>query len=190
MTILIAGVVLFVGVHSLAIVGLRERGVAMLGEGPWKGIYSLIALVGLVAMIYGYGAARMTPMVLYLPPVWTRHLALLLMVPVFPLIFAAYLPGRIRTFTGHPMMLGTIFWALAHLIANGMLADVVLFGGLLLWAVIERISLSMRPQRPIATAPAGPFNDIIALIAGLGTYTATLLWLHAWLIGIPPVVFG
>lgn len=184
---LIAGLVLFLGVHSASILGVRDRAVERLGEGAWKGLYSLASAIGLGLIVWGYAAARTTPTVLWLPPVWTRHLALLLMVPVFPLLLAAYLPGRIRTATRHPMLLSVKIWATAHLLANGMLADVLLFGGFLAWAVADRISLRRRTQRPVPVAPATPLNDAIAVGVGLAVYVATLMKLHLWLIGVPPL---
>jgi uncharacterized membrane protein len=110
--------------------------------------------VGFALLCYGFGLARRSPVVLYVPPYWLRHVTFLFMLPVFPLLFAAYLPGRIRTATKHPMLAAVKFWAFAHLLANGMLADVLLFGGFLAWAVLDRISLKRRPQT-IVTAPPG-----------------------------------
>jgi uncharacterized membrane protein len=192
MTILIFGLVLFLGVHSVAIVApeWRARMIERLGENKWKGVYSLIAIVGFVLLIYGYGEARQQPVVLYAPPFWTRHVAALLMLPVFPLLFAAYLPGRIRTTLKHPMLAAVKLWALAHLIANGMLADVLLFGGLLAWAVADRISLKRRPPKPTPAAPPGRANDLIAVVGGLIVYVVFALWLHSLLIGVPVAVPG
>src|ERR1700688_706034 len=146
MSLLIVGLVLFLGVHSVAIVAptLRARTIQALGEGAWKGLYALVSLVGFVLICYGFGLARQAPVILYSPPTWLRYVALILMVPVFPLLVAAYLPGRIKTAAKHPMLAAVKFWALAHLLANGTLADVVLFGGFLAWAVIDRISLKKR----------------------------------------------
>src|SRR5580658_7138548 len=146
MTILIAGLVIFLGIHSIAIVapGFRGHASQRLGENAWKGIYSLISLLGFVLIVYGFGLARQSPVVLYTPPQWLRHAAFLFMLTVFPLLFAAYLPGRIKTAAKHPMLAAVKFWAFAHLLANGMLADVLLFGGFLAWAVLDRISLQKR----------------------------------------------
>ena len=138
-------------------------------------------------LVYGYGVARQSPVVLYTPPTALRHLTLLLMLPVFPLLLAAYLPGRIKTAAKHPMLVATKLWALSHLLANGNLADVLLFGGFLAWAVADRISLKHRPERPLRTAPPGRWNDLIALVAGLAIYLVFLLWGHAWLIGVSPL---
>lgn len=188
MTTLIAGLVLFLGIHSLSIINepLRNRLQSSLGEGPFKGLYSVIALIGLVLIVVGYGAARLEPTVLYTPPGWLRHLAMLLLIPVFPLLFAAYLPGRIKTTLKHPMLVAVKLWALAHLLANGMLHDVLLFGTFLAWAVVDRISLKRRPQRATPTLPAGKANDIIAVVAGLTVYVVTVVWAHQWLIGVSP----
>ena len=140
MSLLILGLVLFLGVHSVSIVARpwRDGMVARLGEGPWKGLYSLVSLAGFVLIVYGYGLARQSPMVLYTPPLALRHGAMLLMLPVFVLLLAAYLPGRLQRAAKHPMLAATKFWALAHLLANGTLADVLLFGGFLAWAVADR----------------------------------------------------
>ena len=187
MIALVLGLVLFLGVHSASIVGLRERAVAVIGEGPYKGLYSLIAAVGLALTVVGYGLARQAPTVLYLPPVWTRHLALLLLLPVFPLLLAAYLPGRLRTAARHPMLAAVKLWALAHLLANGMLADLLLFGGFLTWAVVDRISLKRRPARAVPAAPASPLNDLLAVVGGLVLYGLFVWRLHAWLVGVAPI---
>jgi uncharacterized membrane protein len=182
---LVAGLVLFLGVHSVAIVapGLRARGFVRLGEGAWKGSYSLVALIGLALIVYGFSLARRSPVVLYSPPYWTHYLAAVLMLPVFPLLLAAYLPGRIRTAAKHPMLAAVKFWALAHLLANGTLADCLLFGGFLAWAVVDRISLKRRPAQAMRIAPPGRWNDAIALIGGLALYAWVIGWAHLAFIG-------
>jgi uncharacterized membrane protein len=190
MPLLILGLVLFLGVHSIAIVSppLRARTVHRLGEGVWKGLYSLISIVGFVLICYGFGAARQAPVILYSPPIWLRHLALLIMLPVFPLIFAAYLPGRIKTAAKHPMLAAVKFWALAHLLANGALADVLLFGGFLVWAVADRISVKRRPAlRVVRTAPPRAWNDAVAVVLGLAVYVLLIGWAHARLFGVSPI---
>src|SRR5262245_31904413 len=172
MSLLILGLVVFLGVHSIAIVApqWRDAQVAQRGERPWKGIYSVVSLVGFVLLVYGYGQARLAPVVLYTPPAALRHLALLLMLPAFVLLLAAYLPGRIKTAAKHPMLAAVKLWAVAHLLANGTLADVLLFGGFLAWAVADRISLKRRAPRAVPGAPAGRWNDAIALAGGLVLY--------------------
>lgn len=189
MTTLIIGLIIFLGVHSVSIAapGWRDTQVARFGEVPWKGIYAVIALIGLVLLITGYGAARQSPVVLYTPPAWLRHVNLLLMLPVFPLLIAAYLPGWISRTTRHPMLLAVKLWAFGHLLANGMLADVLLFGGLLAWAVIDRISLKRRSPRPVPHAPASRANDLIAVVGGLAIYLLFVWRAHLWLIGVSPV---
>ncbi len=189
MNLLILGLALFLGVHSVGILAptWRERMVARLGLMPWRGLYALISLVGFVLMAWGYGQSRLDPVGLYAPPIWTRHMALLLLVPIFPLLLATYLPGRISATVKHPMLTAVKLWALAHLLANGNLADVVLFGALLAWAVADRVSLKRRTMPPVPSAPAGKANDWIALVAGLALYVAFIGGLHLWLIGVSPL---
>ncbi len=187
MGLLVLGLVLFLGVHSAAIVApaLRERWRERLGPGPWRGLYALASLAGFVLLVYGYGVARQEPTVLYTPPFWMRHVTHLLMLPVFPLVFAAYLPGRIKARLQHPMLIGTMLWSIAHLLANGTLADVLLFGGFLVWAVADRWSFTQRPPQVIKTAPPSPGNDWIAVALGLVVYVVFGVWLHPLLIGVP-----
>ena len=191
MTLLIAGLVLFLGIHSIAIVApnLRASAVTRLGLNAWKGVYSLVAIAGFVLICIGYGEARISnPVWLWQPPQGMRHLALLLMLPVFPLLLAAYLPGRIRTAAKHPMLLATKLWALSHLLANGGLHDVLLFGGFLAWAVVDRISLKRRAVvTPPPSAPASRWNDLLAVLGGLALYVLFVGGLHRWLIGVSPV---
>lgn len=190
MIYLIAGLVIFLGVHSTAIFAprWRERRIRQLGESRWKGLYSIVAIVGLVLLIYGYGAARQDPVLLYAPPLWTRHATALLMLPVFPLLIAAYFPGRIQSALKHPMLVAVKLWAFAHLLSNGMLADVLLFGGFLAWAVADRASFRYRPKKDIPQAGAPSWrNDAIAVVVGLAVYVAFALWLHVRLIGVPVV---
>ncbi|MGB5539361.1 MAG: NnrU family protein, partial [Gammaproteobacteria bacterium] len=137
--------------------------------------------------IWGYGLARQDPVVLYLPPAWLRHVAMLLLIFMFPLLLATYLPGRIQAATKHPMLVATKLWALAHLLANGNLADVLLFGSFLTWAVVDRISLKRRPAQDVPALPASRFNDALAIVLGLALYAAFVFWGHGWLIGVPLV---
>lgn len=190
MIYLILGLVIFLGVHSVEIFSptFRSRTVARVGEHAYKGIYSLLSIVGFVLLVWGYGVARQDPILLYAPPVWTRHLAALLMLPVFPLLFAAYLPGRIKAAVKHPMLAAIKMWALAHLLANGMLADLLLFGGFLAWAVADRISVKRRAVvRPVPGSPPMKYNDLIAVLGGLGLYVVFVLWLHVRLIGVSAI---
>ena len=136
-------------------------------------------------MVYGFGVARQDPLVLYSTTSWSRAVAVVLMIPVFPLLFAAYLPGRLKALAKHPMLLATKFWALAHLLANGNLGDVLLFGSFLAWAVADRISLKRRVARPIPGPRATWLNDVIAVIGGLAVYALFILWGHGRLFGRP-----
>ncbi|MEO7207420.1 MAG: NnrU family protein [Steroidobacteraceae bacterium] len=185
---LVLGLVLFLGVHSISIVapGWRDRTAGRLGN-AWRGLYSLVTIAGLVLIIWGYGIARHNPVMLYTPPVWTQYVTAILMLPVFPLFLAAYFPGRIKAALQHPMLLGVMLWALAHLVATGMLANVVLFGGFLAWAFADRISFTWRTQRAIPTAPSMRLNDGIAIVAGLVFYVVFEHWLHARWIGVQPL---
>jgi uncharacterized membrane protein len=187
--VLIAGLIIFFASHSISIINdaWRHRVAARIGEGPWKGAYSIMSIIGVVLIIWGYGIARQTPEILYQLPHWLRHVAMVLMVPVFPLLLAAYLPGRIKTATKHPMLVGVKLWALAHLLVNGTSADVLLFGSFLAWAVIDRISLNLRAPLPTPSAAPGKHNDIIAIVGGLVLYFAFVFGLHNWLIGVAPL---
>lgn len=188
MTTLILGLVLFLGVHSVSIVapGWRDAMAARLGVWGWKAVYAIVAIAGFVLIIQGYAAARLTPVVVWVPPAVMRHVAATLMLPVFVLLLATYLPGRIKAAAKHPMLLATKFWALAHLLSNGMLADIVLFGAFLAWAVADRISLKRRPARPLPGAPASKLNDVIAVVGGLVLYGVFAMVLHARWIGVAP----
>jgi uncharacterized membrane protein len=190
MSLLIAGLVLFLGVHSVAIVSpaLRARAIHRMGEGAWKGLYALVSLAGFVLICYGFGLARQAPVILYSPPTWLRHVALVIMLPVFPLLIAAYLPGRIKTLAKHPMLAAVKLWAFAHLLANGSLADVLLFGGFLAWAVMDRISLKRRTVPPaLRIAPPSPWNDVIVVVFGLAIYALLIGWAHVRLFGVSPL---
>jgi uncharacterized membrane protein len=190
MTLLIAGLVLFIGTHSIRIFadGFRTRQIAKLGAGAWKGAYALVSLAGLVMIVYGYGMARADPLLLWLPPVWTRHVAALLTLPAFVLVVAAYVPGtRIKAAVGHPMALGVKIWALAHLIANDTLADVLLFGAFLAWAVAYYATMRRRDRNAGTRYPTGPLTrDLIAVTIGIAAWFAFAVWAHAWLIGVRP----
>ncbi|MGE3775237.1 MAG: NnrU family protein [Gammaproteobacteria bacterium] len=182
---LIVGLAIFLGIHSLSIVdrGFRNAMVAKLGLLPWKVLYSIVALIGFVLLVKGYGIARVDPIVLYQPPAWTRHLTMLLMLPVFPIFLSAHLPGRIKSTLKHPMLVATKLWAASHLLANGGLHDLLLFGGLLAWAVADRISVKRRDE-PAAVVNGKARNDVIAIVAGLGIYVLFVAWAHGAWIGV------
>jgi len=190
MTLLILGLVLFLGSHSLRIVAepWRVQRIAAVGATTWKGVIVAVSVLGFVLIVYGYGAARQEPVFLFAPPVWTRHLASLLTIPAFILLAAAFVPGtRIKRAVGHPMVLGVKFWALSHLLANGMLADVVLFGAFLVWAVVDYVAARRRDRAAGTVYPAGPLTrDLLAVGAGLVAWALFAFWLHRVLIGMAP----
>jgi uncharacterized membrane protein len=190
MTLLVLGLVLFLGVHSTRIVadGWRAETIARVGPLPWKAVYSILSIAGFVLLVIGYGIARQSPVVLYTPPVWTRHVAALLTIPAFILLAAAYVPGNaIKRAVGHPMVAGVKTWAIAHLIANGTLADVVLFGSILVWAIASFTAARRRDREAGTVYPSGPASrTVITVVAGLVAWAAFAFWLHRWLIGVAP----
>jgi len=190
MTMLILGLILFLGTHSVRIFAedWRGRQIARLGEQRWKGIHSLVSLAGFALLVWGYGLARAEPVLLWSPPVWTRHLAALLTLPAFILLVAAYVPGtRIKAAVKHPMVAGVKVWAFSHLIANGTLADVLLFGSFMVWAVVDYRSAKARDRAAGIRYVAGPVSrDVLAVVIGLVAWAAFALWLHGLLIGVRP----
>lgn len=190
MLLLILGLGLFLGVHSVGYAAprLRAAGIGRLGLSSWKILHALLSLVGFLLIVKGYVAARGDTVLFYAPPVWTRHLASLLMLPAFVLLVAAYVPGTwLKARFGHPMLLSTKLWALAHLLANGMLHDLLLFGSFLVWAVAGYV-ISRRRDRIAGrrTARAGWLRDAIALLIGVVLWAGFAMYLHARLIGIAP----
>ncbi len=192
MNILIAGLVIFLGLHSVRIVadGWRTRRLAQLGEGAWKGVYSVASIVGFGLICWGYGLARQQPMALWVPPVAMRHIAATLMLFSIVLLVAAYVPGNIiKAKLHHPMILGVKVWATAHLLANGNVADVLLFGSFLAWAVASFISARKRDRAAGTVYAAGrTAPTIVTVLLGLAVYGGFVTYLHKWLIGVP--VFG
>jgi uncharacterized membrane protein len=191
MTLLILGLLVFLGVHSLRIFadGWRSRRLARLGEMRWKGLYTLVSLLGFVMLCWGFGLARQQPVLLYVPPMALRHLNALFTLVAFVLIAAAYVPrNHLKAKFGHPMLLGVKAWAFGHLLATGMLRDVVLFGAFLLWAVVLFIVSRRRDRRTGTTYPAGTLaGDAIAVVVGVVAWAVFALWLHLWLIGVNPM---
>jgi uncharacterized membrane protein len=188
-TLLILGLVLFLGIHSFSMArGPRAAVIGRIGEGPYKGLYSLLSLAGIILVSIGYGQYRANGYIpVWDPPVWTRHLALLLVLVAFICFVAAYLPGHIKARLKHPMLAGVKIWALAHLLANGDLGSILLFGSFIVWAVLARISAKRRDvaaQHGGTAAPAGWRNDILAVVIGTAVYLAFVFWLHPWLIGV------
>lgn len=192
MAYLLAGMAIFFGVHSTAIVApaWRDQMAAKLGPAGWKALYGVVSIVGFLLMIKGYNLTRAEPVPLYVPPTALRHIAAIVMLPVFPLLLATYLPGAIKRGVKHPMLTATKLWAAAHLLANGNLGDVLLFGGFLAWAVADRISLKRRQPAGPQTLPGGRFNDLIAVVAGFALYVLFVAWAHARLFGVAPMAAG
>jgi uncharacterized membrane protein len=190
MALLIAGLIVFLGTHSLRIFAEDWRGaqVAKLGLGPYKGAYSVVSLIGLVLIVIGFGQARTAPIVLWGPPVWTRHVSALLILFAFVLLAAAYVPrNAIKAAVKHPMILGVKIWAAAHLLANGNVADVLLFGGFLVWAVFDYRAARMRDRREGTVAVATRLSaTVTAIVIGALAWVAFALYLHAWLFGVQP----
>ncbi len=190
MEALILGLLLFLGTHSTGLVARpwRNQMVNRMGEVPWKLLYAAVSLVGLILIVWGYGLARTEPIWFWQAPAWTRHLAALLTLPAFVLLVAAYVPGnRLKARVGHPMILGIKFWAIAHLISNGSLADLLLFGGFLGWAVFAFIVMRRR-DRAEGKVPVigGVSRDIITWVVGLVAWVVFALYLHGILIGVRP----
>ena len=185
------GLVLFLGLHSARLFAADKRASFIAAKGPlaWKGIYALVSIVGFVLIIYGYGQARMSPTWLWISPVWTRHLAALLTIPAFILIVATYIPGScIKARVGHPMLLGVKFWALAHLIANGSLADLLLFGGFLAWATALFVVSRKRDRAAgVSYGKGKPVMDAVVVVVGLVAWAAFAFYLHGAWIGVKPM---
>ncbi len=191
MLMLLTGLLLFLGAHSIHLLApaWRTRMMARLGTGPWKGLYSLVSLAGFVLICFGYAAARQSPLVLWLPPLPLRHVAALLMLPALILLLATYLPRNgLRARLHHPMLLATKLWAFAHLLANGMLHDVLLFGSFLLWA-IAAFAVARRRDRAAGRvyAPGTTRATVITVAAGAVVWGLFVAGLHALLFGVAPL---
>lgn len=187
MTLLIFGLLLFLGIHSISIFALDKRN-QLAAKSPlgWKAVYSVISLVGLIFIVQGYAEARLTPTFLYTTPFWLRHLSALLMLPMFILFLAPYFPGKISSVTKHPQLIAVKLWAMSHLLVNGTVADLFLFGGFLAWAVVDRISMKKRATRPVSGLAASTKNDVIIIVLGLVIYAVFAVYLHQVLIGVAP----
>jgi uncharacterized membrane protein len=191
MLVLILGLIIFLGVHSVRIFadGWRRSTISRLGDGPWKGIYSVASIVGLVLIIWGYGMARQDPVLLWISPKWLRDVAILLNLVAF-VLFAAYLvpSGWLKARLGHPMILSVKVWAFAHLLANGTLADLFLFGAFLVWAIADFVASRRRDRAAGTVRIAGPIrNDALAVMVGFAIWAALLWRVHEWVIGVSPL---
>ena len=190
MTLLIAGLVLFLGVHSTRVFadGWRTRFIAERGANTWKGLFALVSIAGFVLLVWGYGVARQQPVLLWAAPTWTRHAAALLTLPAFVLLVAAYVPGNgIKARLHHPMLLSVKLWALAHLMANNTLADGLLFGGFLLWAVLSFRAARRRDRASQVVYPQGRAGATAATwVLGLAAWAGFAFWAHGAWIGVRP----
>ncbi|MCA2999022.1 MAG: NnrU family protein [Rhodocyclaceae bacterium] len=190
MLMLIAGLVVFLGLHSSRIFAENFRAgvIASRGEGVWKGIYSVLSISGFLLIVYGYGEARLAPIALWYPPVWTRHVAALLTLFAFILLAAAYIPKNpIKAKLAHPMLLGTKVWAASHLLANGNVADVLLFGSFLVWAILCFRAAKKRDRAVGSVYQSGPALTLFATVGlGILLWAAFAFYLHAAWIGVRP----
>lgn len=192
MLVLVIGLVLFFAIHLVpAQVELRNGLVGRFGENGYKAIFAVVSLLGLTLIVVGFAKLQMHPgknPQLWVPPMWMRHIAVALMLPAMIALVAAYVPSRIHTTLKHPMLVAIKIWALAHLLANGDLASLVLFGSFLAFAVYDRISVKRRHAMGPISDSSGPwFNDAIVVGLGCVLYAAILLWLHQLIIGVPPL---
>jgi uncharacterized membrane protein len=190
MTVLVLGLILFLGVHSVRIFAddWRRAQIAKRGEGTWKGVYSVLSIGGFMLIVWGYGLARQDPVPLWAPQVWARHLASVLTLVSFILLLAAYVPNNgIKARLHHPMVLAVKVWALAHLLANHTLADVVLFGSFLAWAVFDFRAARARDRAGnVSYAPGTLGGTAITVVAGTAVWAAFAMWLHVMLFGVRP----
>ena len=188
---MIAGLVVFLGAHTLTTQReLRARIIGSLGEGTYKIVYSLVSGVGLALIVWGFARYRATGWIdVWYPPVAMKHITVALMLPAVILVVASYIRGRIYTALKHPMLVGIKLWAAAHLLANGDLGSIILFGSFLAWAVFDRISLKRRKDAGGPPIPVGgATNDLIAIAVGVVAYLALAFAFHPAVIGVP--VFG
>jgi len=190
MVMLVVGLLLFLGAHSTRAFaeGWRGATIARIGEGPWKGIYSVVSIAGFVLLVWGYGQARQQ-MPLWDPPAVMRYVTVLLMLPAFVLLVAPYVPRNgIKANLHHPQILSVMLWAFAHLVSNGNLADVLLFGGFLAWSILSFSAARKRDRAAGTVYPAGtPRGTAVCVVVGLVLYAAFMMGLHKWLIGVPPI---
>lgn len=190
MAMLILGLALFLGVHSIRLFadGWRTRQVASLGANGWKAVYSVLSLAGFVLLVWGFGLARQHPVVVWVPPMALRHLNALFTLLAFVLLAAAYVPGNaIKARLGHPMLAAVKLWAFGHLLAAGMLHDVLLFGAFLLWAVVDFMVSRRRDRAAGVSYPKGPASrTVLTVVIGVAAWAAFAFWLHMLLVGVSP----
>lgn len=190
---LVLGLLLFFAVHLVPTSpSLRDGLVERFGANAYRIGFSILSLIGFVLIVAGYHKLQLMPgknPVLWDPPSWTRHIAFLLMLPAMILLVAAFVPSRIRSAVKHPMLAAIKAWALAHLLVNGDLGSLVLFGAFLAFAVYDRISIKHRAVT-IPPSPPGALNDVLVVVGGLALFVFMLLWGHGALVGVPIVSFA
>lgn len=191
MTTLVVGLLIFLGAHSIRIFAddWRAQRVARIGERRWKAAYSIVAVVGFVLICWGYAQARSDPVEVYAPPIWGRHLAIPLTFVAFVLLAATHgPPTRIKAAVHHPMVLGVIVWAVAHLLANGRREDILLFGAFLVWGLADFASAWHRDRVAGTVYRQGALrNDAVTVVLGAIIWLVFAMWLHQWLIGVRPL---
>ncbi len=188
--VMIAGLAIFLGVHTVTTQrDLRAGLIGRFGDSGYKIAYSVLSAIGLLLIVYGFAKYRAAGMIpVWDPPVGMRHLALALMLPAVIFLASAYLRGYIWRFLKHPMLAAVKLWALAHLLANGDLGSIILFGSFLAWAVFDRITLKSREDGGGPPIPfGGARNDVLAVVVGLVVYVALVFAFHPAVIGVPVV---
>ena len=190
LAIMIIGLAAFLGAHTLvALRPQRAAVIARVGERPYRGLFSLVSLIGIILIGYGFARYRAAGFIdIWTPPRWTRHVTEALVWPSIILVVAAYIPSEIKRVLKHPMLAGVKLWAVAHLLSNGDLGSIILFGSVLAWAVYDRIAIKQRGDAatgPVAVAASGGYrNDFIVVVVGTLLFFALGLWFHPWVIGI------
>ena len=191
MAALVLGLVLFLGMHSTRIVaeGWRSGMVERLGDRGWKALYSMLSIAGFVLVVWGYALARQDPVVLWNPPpVGLRHAVSLLTLVAFVLVVAAYVPdNHFKARLRHPMIAGVKVWAFSHLIVNNTLADLVLFGSFLVWAVLDFRSARRRDRTLVTVPDAVMSRTVITVVVGAVAWALFAFWLHGAWIGVSPL---
>jgi uncharacterized membrane protein len=191
MSLLVIGLILFLGVHSVRIFAdtWRRHTISRIGLGAWKAAYSLVSIAGFVLIVFGWSAARSAPEVLWAAPLWMKHAASLFTLLAFVLLAAAYVPGNaIKAAVGHPMVAGVKLWAFVHLLVNGTLAGVLLFGSFLVWSVIDYVASRRRDRREGVVRARGSLGaTAVTVVIGVAAWAAFAFWGHAALIGVAPL---
>ena len=184
---LIMGIILFFGVHSISIFArpLRDS-LAQRSALGWKLVYTLISIGGIMLIVNGYADLRQDPVILYTSPTWLRHLSSLLILPVFILFIASYVPSNIKSRIKHPQLIAVKLWALGHLMVNGSVSDLILFGSFLVWAIAQIISMKRRQPAPSDVVVHSKVNDAIVIVVGLVAFVAFAKYAHYPLIGVAP----